>query len=93
MGVSFSKAVRAVDNVKLPCIVATWEVDVSYSVSQESSPYTLSQRGFLSVGIRVQDYQQLLPENPAERRHFASNLIHAYNRLKKLACVQQYLVA
>src|SRR5215472_9257208 len=49
MGVSFSKAVRAVDNVKLPCVVAGREVGVSYSVSQKSSPSPSLQRGFLSV--------------------------------------------
>ena len=67
-------------------------IDLANHMRFDEQPTAL-QRAFLSVGIHLQDYQQLLPEDPLERRHFASNLVHAYNRLKKLACVQQYLVA
>jgi DNA-directed RNA polymerase specialized sigma24 family protein len=67
-------------------------IDLANHMCFDEQPTSL-QKAFLSVGIRLQDYQQLLPEDPLERRHFASNLIHAYKRLKKLVCVQQYLVA
>ncbi len=43
------------------------------------------QQAFLEVGIHLQDYQQPLPTEPAERNRYSSLLNLAYKRLAKLA--------
>jgi|SRR5258706_351174 DNA-directed RNA polymerase specialized sigma24 family protein len=51
----------------------------------------LLERAFLREGIRLQDYQQPLPEDPTERSRFSSNLNHAYKRIANLECVKRYI--
>ena len=67
-------------------------IDLANHMHFDEQPTTL-QKAFLKVGICLQDYQQPLPRDPVERQQFASNLLHAYNRIKNLRSVQQYLAA
>src|SRR5712691_2203445 len=48
------------------------------------------QEAFLKVGIRLQEYQQPLPDDPKERSRCTSLLNHAYKRIAQLGCVRQY---
>lgn len=65
-------------------------IDLANHTCFDEEP-ALLQRAFLRAGIRLQDYQQPLPENPIERSCFSSNLNHAYRRLANLECVQRFI--
>lgn len=51
------------------------------------------QQALLEVGIRIQDYEQPISENPVERRRHAANLHFAFKRLRKLSCEQPAISA
>lgn len=59
--------------------------DIDFSMS---SPL---QRAFLALGIKLQDYRQPLPDNPAERNRYASLLSIARKRMANLPCVKEYM--
>jgi hypothetical protein len=67
-------------------------IDLANSMSFDECPTPL-QKAFQKVGIRLQDYQLPLSDDPVERSRFSSNLHHAYNRIANLECVQQYIAA
>ncbi len=48
------------------------------------------QEAFLQQGIRLQDYQVLLPADPIQLSRHRSLVSLAYKRLKELTCVKQY---
>ena len=51
------------------------------------------QQAFLNVGIRLQDYQQPLPEDLVELSRHRSLVSIAYKRVANLPCVKQYISA
>jgi DNA-directed RNA polymerase specialized sigma24 family protein len=65
-------------------------IDLATHMSFEQEPTPL-QKAFLKVGIRLQDYQNLLPITPEERNRYTSLLAHAYKRVSVLACAQRYV--
>lgn len=67
-------------------------VDLANNTYFDEQPTPL-QKAFQKAGIDLQDYQEPIPDDPIERGRFASNLNHAYDRVKNLKCVQQYLAA
>ncbi len=42
------------------------------------------------AGIRLQEYQHMLPVTNDERNKYTSLLAHAYKRVSTLACAQEY---
>jgi len=64
--------------------------DLANRMCFEQQPTPL-QEAFLKVGIRLQDYQQPLPNDPKEHTRYTSLLYHAYKRIAQLTCVQQYI--
>jgi len=50
------------------------------------------QRAFLKVGVRLQDYQQPVPDDPIERSRHSSLLSIARKRIANLPCVKQYIL-
>ena len=64
-------------------------IDLANRMSFETKP-TLLQKAFLKVGIRLQEYQQPLPENTRERSKDAALLYYACRRIAQLHCVKQY---
>jgi DNA-directed RNA polymerase specialized sigma24 family protein len=65
-------------------------VDLANRMHFDDQPTPL-QAAFLAVGIRLEEYQLLLPSSRAERARQASLLNLAYKRVAQLSCVQQYL--
>jgi DNA-directed RNA polymerase specialized sigma24 family protein len=66
--------------------------DLASHMSFELQPTPL-QKAFLKAGIRLQDYQHLLPTTSDERNKYTSLLAHAYRRVSTLACVREYVSA
>jgi DNA-directed RNA polymerase specialized sigma24 family protein len=67
-------------------------IDLATHMSFEQQPTPL-QKAFLKVGIRLQEYQNLLPTTPEERNRYTSLLAHAYRRVSALACASKYVDA
>ena len=65
-------------------------IDLASRMHFDNDEYTPLQRAFLLVGIRLQDYQDLLPKDPAAKSRHASLLTVAYKRLKSVICPGQY---
>jgi hypothetical protein len=59
-------------------------IDLASRMSFEDGEPTALQLAFLNVGIRLQDYQDLLPVNPIAKSRYASQLSIAYKRLAKV---------
>lgn len=59
-------------------------IDLASRMHFDDDEYTPLQRAFLLVGIRLQDYQDLLPEDRAAKSRHASLLTVAYKRLAKM---------
>lgn len=59
-------------------------VDLANLMHFDAQPTAL-QKGFMAVGIRLQDYQQPLPADPRERARYRSLVILAYKRIGKLS--------
>ncbi len=67
-------------------------IDLANRMNFAECPTPL-QQAFMNVGIRLQEYQQPLPNDLVERRRHASLLSIAYKRIANLACLQQYKAA
>ena len=65
-------------------------IDLASRMHFDDAEYTPLQRAFLLAGIRLQDYQNLLPKDPTAKSRFASLLTVAYKRLKSVICSGQY---
>jgi len=65
-------------------------IDLASRMHFDDVEPTLLQRAFLDVGIRLQDYQNLLPKDPTAKSRYASLLTVAYKRLKSVICTGQY---
>ena len=63
-------------------------IDLANRMSFSAQPTPL-QTAFLSQGIDLQDYKQLLPSNPVERARHASLASLAYKRVAQSLCAQQ----
>ena len=59
-------------------------IDLANRMYFEDGQPTALQLAFLNAGIRLQDYQDLLPEDPAAKSRHASLLTVAYKRLAKM---------
>jgi len=64
-------------------------IDLANRMSFEEQPTPL-QKAFLQVGIRLEEYQQPLPNDLKERSKYAALLYHAYKRVAQLAHIQEY---
>jgi DNA-directed RNA polymerase specialized sigma24 family protein len=64
-------------------------IDLANRMSFEDGQPTALQRAFLDVGIRLQDYQGLLPNDPVAKSRHASLLTLAYKRLVQVLCLRQ----
>jgi hypothetical protein len=58
-------------------------------MSFEDGQPTALQQAFLDVGIRLQDYQGLLPNDPVAKSRHASLLSLAYKRLAQVICLRR----
>ncbi|MBV9228252.1 MAG: hypothetical protein JOZ18_02975 [Chloroflexi bacterium] len=67
-------------------------IDLANRMSFDEQPTPL-QKAFLQVGIRLEEYQQPLPEDLKERSKYAALLYHAYKRVAKLARIREYASA
>lgn len=67
-------------------------IDLANRMAFDEQPTPL-QQAFLEKGIQLQQYRQPLPADPQERSRHTSLLNHAYKRVARLPCVQQYIVA
>jgi hypothetical protein len=56
-------------------------IDLANRMSFEDGQPTALQQAFLNVGIRLQDYQNLLPVDPIAKSRHASLVSYAYKRL------------
>ncbi len=65
-------------------------IDLANRMAFDTQPSPL-QKAFLEVGIQLQQYQQLLPADPQERKRHISLLSQAYKRIADLSCIKQYL--
>lgn len=64
-------------------------IDLANRMSFETKP-TLLQKAFLNAGIRLQEYQQPLPESTRERSKNAALLYYACRRIARLIRISQY---
>ncbi len=67
-------------------------IDLANRMDFDGDPSPL-QQAFLNVGIRLQDYQQPLPEDLVELSRHRSLVSIAYKRVANLPCVKQYIAA
>ena len=67
-------------------------IDLANLMDFDGDPSPL-QQAFLNVGIRLQDYQQPLPEDLVELSRHRSLVSIAYKRVANLPCVKQYISA
>jgi len=67
-------------------------VDLANRMDFDEEPSPL-QQAFLNVGIRLQDYQQALPEDPVQLSRHRTLVSIAYKRIANLPCVKQYISA
>ncbi len=67
-------------------------IDLANRMDFDGDPSPL-QQAFLNVGIRLQDYQQPLPEDPVELSRHRSLVSIVYKRVANLPCVKQYILA
>ena len=65
-------------------------IDLASRMHFDDAEPTPLQRAFLEVGIRLQDYQHLLPKDAGAKSRHASLLNVAYKRLVKVICLRQY---
>ncbi|SRR6266699_698322 len=65
-------------------------IDLASRMYFEDGQPTALQLAFLNVGIRLQDYQHLLPRDPGAKSRHASLVSIAYKRLRKVICLIQY---
>ena len=79
--------------VRLPCKQRrAILIELANRMSFSSQPTPL-QAAFLSEGIDLLEYEQLLPENPVERARHASLVSLAYKRVAQAVCAQQLFSA
>ncbi|HZU67442.1 MAG TPA: hypothetical protein VFA09_09190 [Ktedonobacteraceae bacterium] len=64
-------------------------IDLASRMSFEDGQPTALQQAFLDVGIRLQDYQGLLPNDPVAKSRHASLLSLAYKRLAQVICLRR----
>jgi len=64
-------------------------IDIAMRMEFDSQPTTL-QRAFLEVGIQLQDYQYLLPTDPAAKARHASLVSLGYKRIRMSTCILQF---
>ena len=67
-------------------------VDLANRMTFETHPTPL-QRAFLQSGIRLEEYQQPLPDDLKERSKYSALLYHAYKRVAQLARIREYTSA
>ena len=67
-------------------------IDLANRMNFSGQPTAL-QTAFSAVGIDLQEYQQPLPEDPAERSQHTSLVYYAYKRLARLSTLHQEALA
>src|SRR5258706_8642375 len=65
-------------------------IDLASRMHFDDAEPTPLQRAFLEVGIRLKDYQGLIPDEPRARSRYASLLSVAYKRLARVIGLKQY---
>ena len=65
-------------------------IDLASHMHFDDAEPTPLQLAFLEVGIRLQDYQHLLPKDAGAKSRHASLVSIAYKRLRKVICLMQY---
>ena len=65
-------------------------IDLANRMDFDDAEPTPLQRAFLEVGIRLKDYQGLIPDEPRARSRYASLLSVAYKRLARVISLKQY---
>jgi DNA-directed RNA polymerase specialized sigma24 family protein len=65
-------------------------IDLASRMHFDNAEPTALQRAFLEVGIRLQDYQNLLPKDTGAKSRHASLVSIAYKRLRIAICLRQY---
>src|SRR5258708_2910672 len=65
-------------------------IDLASRMHFDDVEPTPLQRAFLEVGIRLQDYQHLLPKDAGAKSRHASLVSIAYKRLRKVIGLKQY---
>jgi DNA-directed RNA polymerase specialized sigma24 family protein len=65
-------------------------IDLASRMHFDDAEPTPLQLAFLEVGIRLQDYQHLLPKDAGAKSRHASLVSIAYKRLRKVICLMQY---
>lgn len=65
-------------------------IDLASRMHFDDAEPTPLQQAFLEVGIRLQDYQRLLPKDAGAKSRHASLVSIAYKRLRKVFCLMQY---
>ncbi len=67
-------------------------IDLANRMSFEEQPTPL-QKAFLQVGIRLEEYQQPIPDDFKTRSKYTALLYYAYKRVAQLVRIQEYTAA
>ncbi len=66
-------------------------IDLANRMCFDSQPTPL-QKAFIKEGIQLKQYQLPLPNDPQERRRYASSLCYAYRRVGSLPSIQEFMI-